>query len=111
MCECIHIARRQANAVGRNSQTVREFLEKNYLDNMDTDATVRLAIKSLLEVRKRYANMRISTKDKRAFTDMVCHEFMSEVSQVVQSGAKNIEVAVMERGKNVRVRDTPTSSC
>jgi len=31
---------------------VREFLEKNYVDNMDTDATVRLAIKSLLEVRK-----------------------------------------------------------
>jgi len=25
--------------------------------------------------------------------------------QVVQSGAKNIEVAVMERGKNVRVRN------
>ena len=50
---------------------MREFLERNYKDDMDRDATVRLAIKSLLEV--------------------------------VQTGAKNIEIALMAPGKTVEM--------
>lgn len=56
-----------AQTIGRNSKTVREFLEKNY-DRSDPPATVdecvKLSIKSLLEV--------------------------------VQTGAKNIEITVVE---------------
>lgn len=59
----------KANAIGRSSKTVREFLEKNYVENMSRDDTVRLTVKSLLEV--------------------------------VQTGAKNIEIAIMEPGKKV----------
>ena len=51
---------------------MREFLEKNYKENMDKDDTVKLAIRSLLEV--------------------------------VQTGAKNIEVAVMGSDSVLRVR-------
>lgn len=58
---------RKANAIGRSSKTVREFLERNYKEDMDREATIRLAIKSLLEV--------------------------------VQTGAKNIEIAIMAPGK------------
>ncbi|EJD53254.1 N-terminal nucleophile aminohydrolase [Auricularia subglabra TFB-10046 SS5] len=54
----------KANAIGRSSKTVREFLEKNHRDDMTRDDTIKLTIKSLLEV--------------------------------VQTGAKNIEIAVME---------------
>ena len=54
----------QANAIGRSSKTVREFLEKNHKDGMSRADTVKLTIKSLLEV--------------------------------VQTGAKNIEITVME---------------
>ncbi|KKF96246.1 Proteasome subunit alpha type-4 [Ceratocystis platani] len=61
----------KANAIGRSSKTVREFLERNYKDDMDRDATVRLAIKSLLEV--------------------------------VQTGAKNIEIALMAPGKSIEM--------
>jgi 20S proteasome subunit alpha 4 len=50
---------------------VREFLERNYKDDMDRDTTVRLAIKSLLEV--------------------------------VQTGAKNIEIALMAPGKPIEM--------
>jgi len=39
----------KANATGRNSKTVREFLEKNYQDNMNDDDAIKLAIKALLE--------------------------------------------------------------
>ncbi|KAK9763699.1 Proteasome subunit alpha type-4, variant 2 [Basidiobolus ranarum] len=53
----------KANAVGRSSKTVREFLEKNYKEDMDKKQTIKLTVKSLLEV--------------------------------VQTGAQNIEIAVM----------------
>lgn len=56
----------KANAVGRSSKTLREYLEKNYEEDMDEEATVRLAVKTLLEV--------------------------------VESGGKSIEVAVMRGG-------------
>jgi len=55
----------KACAIGRSSKTVREFLEKNHVDDLDREATIKLTVKSLLEV--------------------------------VQTGAKNIEISVMER--------------
>lgn len=57
---CCH----KANAIGRSSKTVREFLEKNHKDDMTRDESIKLTVKSLLEV--------------------------------VQTGAKNIEISVME---------------
>ena len=39
----------KANATGRNSKTVREWLEKNYAETAG-DETVKLAVKALLEV-------------------------------------------------------------
>jgi len=57
----------KANAIGRSSKTVREFLERNHKDDMDREETIKLTVKSLLEV--------------------------------VQTGAKNIEIAVVAPGK------------
>ncbi|KAL1217067.1 Proteasome subunit alpha type-7-B [Cardamine amara subsp. amara] len=54
----------KANATGRNSNSIREFLEKNYKETSGQE-TIKLAIRALLEV--------------------------------VESGGKNIEVAVMTR--------------
>ena len=61
----------QANAIGRSSKTVREFLEKNHKDDLSREETIKLTIKSLLEV--------------------------------VQTGAKNIEISIMERYNEVTV--------
>ncbi|KAL9623372.1 MAG: hypothetical protein Q9160_002265 [Pyrenula sp. 1 TL-2023] len=61
----------KANAIGRSSKTVREFLERNHKDDMDREATIQLTVKSLLEV--------------------------------VQTGAKNIEIALMAPGKTVEM--------
>jgi 20S proteasome subunit alpha 4 len=58
---------RKANAIGRSSKTVREFLERNHKDDMDREATIKLTIRSWLDV--------------------------------VQTGAKNIEIAIMAPGK------------
>lgn len=40
----------KANAIGRSSKTVREFLEKNYKGGMSQEETIKLTVKSLLEV-------------------------------------------------------------
>jgi len=61
----------KANAIGRSSKTVREFLERNHKDDMDRETTIKLTIKSLLEV--------------------------------VQTGAKNIEIAIMAPGKTIEM--------
>lgn len=60
----------KANAIGRNAKSVREFLEKNYNDDLtpnSDNACIKLCIRGLLEV--------------------------------VQSGAKNVEIAVARRNK------------
>lgn len=62
---------RKANAIGRSSKTVREFLERNHTPNLSRPDTIELTIKSLLEV--------------------------------VQTGAKNIEIAIMAPGKTVEM--------
>ncbi|THG02788.1 hypothetical protein TEA_017018 [Camellia sinensis var. sinensis] len=59
----------KANATGRNSNSMREFLEKNYKETSGQE-TVKLAIRALLEV--------------------------------VESGGKNIEVAVMTKEHGLR---------
>lgn len=61
----------QANAIGRSSKTVREFLEKNHKDDLSREESIKLTVKSLLEV--------------------------------VQTGAKNIEISVMESYGKVTV--------
>jgi 20S proteasome alpha/beta subunit len=67
----LHV-RFQANAIGRSSKTVREFLEKNHKDDLTREESIKLTVKSLLEV--------------------------------VQTGAKNIEISVMEEYGKVTVR-------
>ncbi|CAI9786402.1 unnamed protein product [Fraxinus pennsylvanica] len=59
----------KANATGRNSNSIREFLEKNYKETCGQE-TVKLAMRALLEV--------------------------------VESGGKNLEVAVMTKDHGLR---------
>jgi 20S proteasome subunit alpha 4 len=70
-CSCSNKGYRKANAIGRSSKTVREFLERNHKHGMDREETIKLTVKSLLEV--------------------------------VQTGAKNIEIAIMSPGKLIEM--------
>ena len=65
---------RKANAIGRSSKTVREFLERNHKAEMSDIDTIKLTVRSLLEV--------------------------------VQTGAKNIEIAVMRPGGTLELLGT-----
>eukprot|EP00163_Fabomonas_tropica_P015218 TRINITY_DN2779_c0_g1_i10.p1 TRINITY_DN2779_c0_g1~~TRINITY_DN2779_c0_g1_i10.p1 ORF type:complete len:242 (+),score=79.42 TRINITY_DN2779_c0_g1_i10:284-1009(+) len=60
----------KANAVGRSSKTVQEYLEKHW-DSPTGDDAVKLAVSSLMEV--------------------------------VESGSKNIEVAVVKKGEPLKI--------
>lgn len=40
----------KAHAIGRSAKTVKEFLEKNYEENLSEEQTIKLTVKSLLEV-------------------------------------------------------------
>jgi len=65
----------RACSTGRNAKTVREFLEKNYTDEIadNNHKCIKLAVKSLMEV--------------------------------VESGGKNIEIAVVRRGEDLTILD------
>ncbi|KAF1772149.1 Nucleophile aminohydrolase [Phytophthora cactorum] len=45
-----HLLGLEGNATGRNSTNIREFLEKNYVENATEEEAITLAIKALLEV-------------------------------------------------------------
>ena len=63
----------KANAIGKSSKTVREFLERNYSADMSQSDAIKLSVKSLLEV--------------------------------VQTGSKNIEIAVITKDKRPKIMD------
>ena len=63
----------KANAIGRSAKTVREFLEKHYTD--DVVCTEKETIKLALKA----------------------------LLEVVQSGSKNMEVAIMRKGEGLKV--------
>jgi 20S proteasome subunit alpha 4 len=49
----------KANAIGRNSKNLREYLEKHHIDGLSNDQTVKLAIETLLEVVESSKNIEI----------------------------------------------------
>jgi 20S proteasome subunit alpha 4 len=49
----------KANAIGRNSKNLREYLEKNHKDGLSNNETVKLAVETLLEVVESSKNIEI----------------------------------------------------
>ena len=73
---CYEILFQKANAIGRSAKTVREFLEKHYEEDV---------------VKSEHDTIKLALKG---------------LMEVVQSGSKNMEVAIMRRGESLKVITT-----
>merc|ERR1712032_1409871 len=81
-----------ATAVGKNSKTVVDFLEKKYKDDLDNDQTVRLALKGLLEVTeasgKNIEVVLITKAGIKWFTDDEVEPLVKELDDTAEKIAK-----------------------
>ncbi|GJN34486.1 hypothetical protein PR202_gb23150 [Eleusine coracana subsp. coracana] len=119
----------KANATGRNSNSMREFLEKNYKETSGKE-TVKLAIRALLEVYTLFLLPAIGAALRSVPCRLSKLSFPEELSsiaianlqlgiasvfkwsghciiqesplRVVESGGKNIEIAVMTKEDGLR---------
>lgn len=81
----------KANTIGRNSKTVREFLEKNYKETSGRD-TIKLALRALTEVVEgTAANLEIAvierSKAPRFLTDEDVEELVKELDEESKTSA------------------------
>lgn len=54
----------KAHAIGRNSKNLKQFLEKQYEDDMSEEQTIRLAVESLLESVESEKHIEIAVQKK-----------------------------------------------
>lgn len=83
----------KAAACGKNSKTVLDFLEKKYNEDLGEDATVRLALKALLEVVEASGkNIEVVVVRKEAppkwFTDDELDPLVKELDDTAEKIAK-----------------------
>lgn len=74
----------KASAIGRSSQVVREFLEKNYKADMSSEETIKLAIKSLLEV--------VQTGAKSMYQPLLASLTWTDIEIAVMDGYGQVRV-------------------
>jgi 20S proteasome subunit alpha 4 len=82
----------KATAVGNNSKSVVDFLEKKYEDDMDEDKTVRLAIKAMLEVTEASADnieiVVVREKDVKWYTKEEVEPLVAQLDDSAEKMAK-----------------------
>jgi 20S proteasome subunit alpha 4 len=74
----------KANAIGKSSKTVREFLEKHYKEDMSREETIKLAVKALLEiVQTGSKNIEIAVMGSNAILEILEPEQVDAVATVI----------------------------
>jgi 20S proteasome subunit alpha 4 len=82
----------KASSIGRSSKTVREFLEKNYKEEMANDEAVLLAIKSLLEVvQSGSKNIEVSVLEPGKVSSLSNEEIVTFVKKIEDEKAEQAE--------------------
>lgn len=93
----------KANATGRSAKTVREFLEKHY--TAEEVSTQDGAVKVCKFVEFVFMSFEIVDFNMFCFFRQLAIRALLEV---VQSGQKNLEIAVMQRNKPIVMLDAAT---
>lgn len=75
----------KANATGRNNKSVLEFLEKNYSESAveTNDATIKLAIKALLEVVQG-KNLEVTVMERGKRMRVLTHEEIDKFVTLIE---------------------------
>ncbi len=75
----------KANAIGRNSKTIREYLEKGYKEGMSNNEAIKLAVESLLECVESSKNIEIvimtGRKTFETLDDATVEKFVKEIEK------------------------------
>lgn len=75
----------KANAIGRSSKTLREYLEKNYKEDMSYKEAIKLAVETLMEVVESSKNIEIcvSHADRKVETldDAEIDKYVKEIEK------------------------------
>jgi 20S proteasome alpha/beta subunit len=75
----------KANAIGRNSKNLREYLEKNYKEGLSNNEAIKLAIEALLEVVESSKNIEIcimtAPKKFQTLEDETIDKFVKEIEK------------------------------
>lgn len=83
----------KANAIGRNSKNLREYLEKNYKDGLDNKQTVRLAVETLMEVVESSKNIEICVVYPDNKSEMLEDSAVDEIVKQIEKEREEAEAA------------------
>jgi 20S proteasome subunit alpha 4 len=82
----------RACAIGKSSKTVREFLEKNHVEGMGTEDTVKLTVKALLEVvQSGAASMDVAIMDETGVRNLKLEEIQAVMDEIEKDRAAESE--------------------
>jgi len=99
----------KANAIGRSSKTVREFLEKNYKDEKQTndEDALKLACQALLEVvQSSSKNIELAIMRDNSHLEIIPLETVTKlVSEIEKEKAEEAEMKKQQRAASKAARD------
>lgn len=89
----------KANAIGRNASTLREFLEKKWVEDLDTEAATRLSIETLLEVVEDAKNIEICVAHSNKKFEFLDEEKLQAITDEIK---KEKELAEEQKKKQMK---------
>ena len=89
----------KANAIGKKSKELREFLEEKYVEGLDVDATTRLAIETLLEVVESEKNIELLLIKPNNVTNNVDDASIAAIVAAINKEKEEAEAAKKKPSK------------
>ena len=83
----------KANAIGKKSKELTEYLENKYADDMDKEQATRLAITTLLEVVEGGKNMEICVISDNKTATLLDSEYVQKIAAEVEAEKEAAEQA------------------
>ena len=83
----------RANAIGKKTKELREFLEEHYTEGLDQAGATRLAIKTLLEVCESEKNIELMMISTNNVTETVPETDVAEVVKALNKEKEEAEAA------------------